>query len=103
MNGPGHLSARLRAKASSTSEVESAWPPWDVPLDHQGVRWDAPHAVPSQWAGALKLLDAHLHVRSPRHPDGGARKGDAWRPHPALALNKLLRQDVFPTLDLESH
>lgn len=48
----------------------------------------------------VQRLAATVHTVSP----GVAiaeRRGDRWRPHAALALNKLCRQDAFRTVDLD--
>ena len=57
-------------------------------------------AVPAAWSTLVQRLAATVHTVSP----GVAiaeRRGDRWRPHAALALNKLCRQDAFRTVDLD--
>lgn len=60
------------------------------------------HAAPARWSGELERLRAILKFNTPGIPVA-ERKGDRWRPHPALALNSLLRADSFPAIDLDRH
>lgn len=57
-------------------------------------------ATPAHWSHTLERLRVTLRMGSPGIPIA-ERKGDGWRPHPALALNELLRPGAFPALDLD--
>ena len=58
------------------------------------------YALPVRWGTAVDGLSSHLRVKSPGIPIG-ERRGEHWRPHAALALNELLDQGAFPTMDLD--
>ncbi len=90
--------ARHVPTRGSPAECWTSWmhgscdPAW---FDHQGV-W---HIVDARHAATMEALHTRLRVHAPGIPVA-MRKGNAWRPHPALALNALLRDDAFPNIPL---
>ena len=61
---------------------------------------EAQHAISTRWAELAEALAATVRMIAPGIPVA-RRKGEAWAPHPALALNMLLDQRAFPALDLD--
>lgn len=58
------------------------------------------HAISFRWAELLNTLTASVRTIAPGIPVA-QRKGEAWVPHPALALNELLDHVAFPAMDLD--
>jgi len=67
-----------------------------TPIDHEGVQ----HAISARWAELAEALTATVRMIAPGIPVA-RRKGEAWVPHAALALNTLLDHGAFPALDLD--
>lgn len=94
-----------RGKAGTVNDPETVPPfaaPWIDPyipvrtFDMGGELY----AVPAAWSALVQRLTATMHVLSP----GVAvaeRRGERWRPHAALALNRLCRADAFRTVDVD--
>lgn len=58
------------------------------------------YAVSKRWLGTVSALAASVQVLAPGLPIA-QRKGSAWVPHPALALNALLDHHAFPTVEMD--
>lgn len=58
------------------------------------------HVVSAKWAEQVRAMGKCLRMLAPGIPIARL-KGDRWAPHPALALNSLLREEAFPVLDLD--
>lgn len=58
------------------------------------------YAIGYQWAASLQEISGGMQPVAPGIPVA-VHKGGAWLPHPALALNELLREEAFPTVDLD--
>lgn len=94
-----------RAANTVTGPMHGAAPPLPVWLKnaHQLAVHEMNgilHAAPGWWRDVITRLMDTLHVLAPGIPVAEV-KGNALRPHPALALNELLAPDVFPAEDLE--
>ena len=61
---------------------------------------EAQHAISTRWAELAEALAATVRMIAPGIPVA-RRKGEAWAPHPALALNRLLDPQAFPAMDLD--
>ena len=74
---------------------------WLTPSDMVDVveYSDLLFASPAPWSVTIGALQSTLHLASPGVPIA-ERKGDTWRPHPALALNRFLEQSAFPDVAL---
>ncbi len=57
------------------------------------------HALRKPWHRMAALLMHTVHTAAPGVPVA-RKKGNAWTPHPALALNGLLQHEAFPALNL---
>jgi 16S rRNA C967 or C1407 C5-methylase (RsmB/RsmF family) len=82
---------RTRAEVTAWLNQPEAW---DIIEDR-----DVLFASPAQWSGTMEKLLNTLRLTSPGIPVA-ERKGAIWRPHPALALNRLLDQNAFPDVAL---
>ncbi len=58
------------------------------------------HTTHRRWSGVIKQLGRTVKIIAPGVPVAH-RKGRAWSPHPALALNGILEETSQPVLDLD--
>lgn len=89
-------------RISGTAGEDLPWSSWvKDPTDFssrevEGVQY----AVDLRWSGLISALANTLHVLAPGIPVA-QRKGEAWIPHAALALNGLLDPPAFPVIDMD--
>lgn len=91
-----------RRSVQQTAAVPTPVQAWLKEPDRQAVieRDGDLFAVDARWEGTVRVLLELLNLPAPGIPVA-KRKGGAWQPHAALALNLLLQGDALPALHLD--
>ena len=72
----------------------------DPVSQHVSVYNDIAHLITAKWRSELQLIESALRTAAPGIPVA-ERKGDQWKPHPALALSALLDRSEPAMIDLD--
>lgn len=91
LHGPGRMLGAMPSESPITGWLKE--PERYALVEQDGEQ----HALAGGWAGLAEALAATVRMLAPGVPVA-RRKGEAWVPHPALALNRLLDQRAFPVI-----